>query len=787
MVAGKIQPQRVVWVALLIALIGSIVLHAPLFADAPPPLSDAIWSVGEVGNGTGPAGLLIADINDDGQNETVACSSDSPFLYRVTPENATRYDPVWYGERVACSALALGDANGDGVLELFVGSRTPAIYVYRYNTTRHQFERTARLSLPGAEGVTDLETGDVDGDGLLELIVTRLSDTTIYDAETFAVEWAANGVGGTTVKIGNVIGDPESEIIVNGATGYVLSAVNQSIVFTKADGWGQVIDVGDSNGDGYAEIAYIRGDTVSARWVGVDKIENGTVQRVWEIGPAYAEWVAFGQVESGVAGGEVVVGGTGSGDGIAVRDGGNGNLLWTISNPGAGVQGMGVGDSNHDGIAEIWWGSGQTSAASDQVLVADSANRAITWRNRDYEGPFFTAAGDIDTDGTVELVALSTTFNDGTLGGVYLPYDGVTRGEELTRTTQVVASAFVLGQVDEDAVLEMVIGGQFHGSLSAYVEVIDSTTRQTQWTRSNLGTGAVAALKTANIDQDLREEIFIAAPNRRVYVHDGASNSTEWEAGPFASDIVDLEIADADGDNILELAVLTQEQLYIYSTASWTLNTTIPIDQDGFRGSQAAAGNEDGTGSGEWVIASVRPLTGSIPYESRVQLVEGSSHTQQWETVLPGVTVVELLTQPGHESRAGRLYLGGYQQMGEATEQPTYLTIADYDQLGITERYTNSEFWGNLYAMTLTDANGDGVSELFMGTSTLYQFRSTEAMEPTAVRVTRLQGNPPAPLPPVMIGMAGLAILMSIILRIVTPIRCKQYPAHLHPKGQRDW
>jgi hypothetical protein len=328
----------------------------------------------------------------------------------------------------------------------------------------------------------------------------------------------------------------------------------------------------------------------------------------------------------------------------------------------------------------------------------------------------------------------------------------------------VVASAFVLGQVDEDAVLELVMGGQLHGSSSAYVEVIDATTRQTQWTRSNLGNGAVVALKAVNIDQDIRAELFIAAPNRRVYVHDGASNITEWEGGPFTAPIVDIEIADADSDGILELGVLTQENLYIYSTASWTLVTTIPVNQEGFTGSQVAVGNEDSVGVGEWLIAAVRPLTGTIPYESRVHMLDGSTYTQQWETVLPGVTVVELLTQPGDENRAGRLYLGGYQQLSEATEQPTYLTIADYDPTGMTERYSNSEFWGNLYAMTLTDTNGDGVSELFIGTSTLYQLRSTEPIDPTAVTVTNLQVYSSTPPLIMVVGVIGVALVGLILI-----------------------
>jgi hypothetical protein len=760
---GRVLHPR--WIVGIVVWMGLLLFPPWGYAEGNVPLSEPVWTQGEVGNGVGSAGLLIADVDSDGTADTLTCSTDSPFLYQPDPQQPSRYKSVWYGERVACSAIAVGDINADGLLELVVGSRTPLVYIYQYDTLHNRYQRTTTLTLTGIEGVSDIEVGDVDSDNTLELVVTRQSATTIYDARTLSMEWNATGLGGTHVKIGDVDGNDTLDIVVNGAIGYILSASTQSIRHTKPDGWGRVIEVGDSDADGRAEIAYVRGDTVATSWVGVEEIENGTLQSKWEVGLGYAEWVTIGEVDTGVSGAEVVVGGNVSNDAIAARNGVNGNMLWTMNNPGSGVQGMGIGDSNSDGVADIWWGSGLTSTASDQLLVADNATRAISWRNRDYEGPFFTAAGDMDADGIVEIVALSTTLNDGNSGGVYLPYDGVTFGEELTHTTQVVASAFVLGQVDEDAVLELVMGGQLHGTTSAYVEVIDATTRQPQWTRSNLGNGKVSALKAVNIDQDIRAELFIAAPNRRVYVHDGASNITEWEGGPFTSPIVDLEIADADNDGILELGVLTQENLYIYSTASWALETTIPVNQDGFTGSQVAAGNEDSGGAGEWFIAAVRPLTGTVPYESRLRMVDGSTYAQQWETLLPGITVVELLTRPGDANRAGRLYLGGYQQLSEVAEQPTYLTIADYDPTGLTERYSNSEFWGNLYAMSLTDTNGDGVSELFIGTSTLYQLRSTEPPEPTAVTITTIQGNSASQLSWIEVGVIGVAMVGLVLIR----------------------
>lgn len=761
------------WVALVVALVGWMVWQMPTYAEAPsagiPALSEPLWTMGEVGDHAGPAGILMADIAQDGRTEIITCTANSPYLYRATEQSPPSYASFWYGERIGCSALTLADGDGDTIPDLFVGSFTPTLYRYRYDTLTDQFNRTTTLPLGGTEGVRGLAAGDVDGDGDIELVVTRLSATTVYDAQTLTPEWNATGLGGSTVKVSNVDADDMLEIIVNGATGYILNGATQSVKVTKAGGWGRVMEVGDTDGDGRAEIAYVRGDTVAASVVGVDKIEGGTSQTVWEISAGVAEWVTIGEVDSTSTGAEVVVGGDGSGDAIAVRQGATGALLWTITNPGAGIQGMGIGDSDNDGIADIWWGSGQTSASGDQLMVANSASRTLVWRNRDYEGPFFTAAGDIEQNGTVELVAVSTTMNDGNRGGVYLVYDGITFREEMTRTTQVNPSAFIMAQVDDDPVLELVIGGRAHGAANGYVEVIDGSSRQTQWTRNNVGNGEIVALKAANIDTDSRQELFIAAPNRRVYVHDGASNTTEWEGGPYSSAIVDLEIADADNDGILELGVLTEENLYIYSSQSWALEKTIAINQDGYTGSQVAAGNHDGIGNGEWLITGVKPLTESLTtphlsYDSRLQVLDGSTYSQTWESLLPGVTVVELLTQPGSEDRTGRFYVGGYQQPGMDGEPPTYLGIAEYDDSGATPLYNNEAYWGNLYSMSFADIQQDGRLELFIGTLSLYQLRSTELPIPTAVTISnfRLYQEPSTLWYGAGVAMLGMALLLGI-------------------------
>lgn len=735
-------------IALAVALIGVIFLLTPAYADAPNAGNGSsgpfgvLWTFGEVGDRAGPAGIVISDVDNDGETETITCAYDSPYFYRYIGESPTQYYPFWYGERLGCSAIAIGDADDDGLQELYVGSRAPIVYIHHYNTDTLTYERTAQLTLAGNEAVNDITVADVDEDDALELVVIRDSATTVYDAQTLTLEWNLNGQGGSGVQAANVDNDSALEIIVNGTNGYILNAVTQSTEHTKPGGWGRLIEAGDTDNDGRAEIVYIRGSGQNG-YVGADEIEANILQNKWEAGPGDVGWMVIGEADSTIQGVEVLTGDLNSSDDdLAVRSGITGKLSQPrIPNPGIGTFGMGYGDSNDDGVPEVWWGSYHTTTFGDQLFVADLGTREPEWTNRDYEGPFLTAEGDVDNDGNHELVALSYTSGDAYYGGVYLTYDATTFREEVTRTTEVDPTAFIISQLDDDPALELAIGGQAHDGTSAHMEVIDGITTETQWTLSGIGTGGIVDLKAENIDVDSRNELFVATPNRRVYVYDGASNTIQWQGGPYATDVVDLEIADADDDGVVELGVLTQATFYIYNTQTWALEDEIVINKEGYEGSQVAAGNYDGTATGEWLVAGVKSLTdmqfAGYPYESRLQVLDGSTYSMTWDLVFPGATVVELLTEAGDVDTAGRFYLGGYQQLNASPEQPTYLYVAEYNDLGATTLFNNEEYWGDLYGMTFVDYNLDESPELFMGTTSLYQLRSTDSapivLEPDVV------------------------------------------------------
>jgi hypothetical protein len=207
----------------------------------------------------GVANLVTADYNGDGAADMITCSQGAPLAYSFS---GGTYVPSWIGPSVGCTAVAAGDRNANGSIDVVVVTN-------EYPATGGKLlvfdpaciaEPVASIALPGTAAGADVSLANVDADPAMEIVVLTSAATYVFDAATLTLEWTAQGFGGSKFRTGDVNGDGRNEIVINGGTGYVLDAANQTMLWAYSGGFGISMDVGDVDNDNRAEIVFLWGD-----------------------------------------------------------------------------------------------------------------------------------------------------------------------------------------------------------------------------------------------------------------------------------------------------------------------------------------------------------------------------------------------------------------------------------------------------------------------------------------------------------------------------------------------
>lgn len=216
-------------------------------SDVPSPVALTLCSTGLPKKGMWKCDPVFTDINKDGAPDLAAIprEGDGPHVWlsdgkRGWKDSSSGLDP---GVRSCGGGLSFGDVNTDGHLDLVTADHCHGVFVYLGNGTggwelvtkglypRELVTRGAvREDYIGAE---DVDLGDVNGDGSLDLVVANSS------------------AGGINLYLGN-------------GTGTDWSWLQSSLPTT---GWTNRVMFTEVNGDGFADIvaAYSAGPRV---WLG---------------------------------------------------------------------------------------------------------------------------------------------------------------------------------------------------------------------------------------------------------------------------------------------------------------------------------------------------------------------------------------------------------------------------------------------------------------------------------------------------------------------------------------
>lgn len=659
-------------------MLAVLLLNASVTAQELRTIS--VFRHGNVEEAIGLPNLVIADLDGDAAPEAISCSGGAPLAIGV---RNGEYGTKWHGASSGCVAVAAGDRNGDGGMEVVTVSSYNSVAKLHVYDPRTLAGPATSLTLPSTSA-NDVAVANVDFDATNEIIVVASNATYVYDGATLALQWTATGSGGTDVGIGDVDGDARLEIVVDGSTGSVLDGGNNVVKWGYVGGFGYTMAVGNVDADAKAEIVY------SAAWSGNITILNGDTFATSTItAPDYLQSIGIGDANNDGAN-EIFIGNDqwGSVSGLRPTDG---FVLWDMNNPEHGGFAVAAGDIDGDGAREFIWTAGMSSSGEDVLFIANVTTETVEYRTTDLDGPFVSATADIDLDGNDEIVVATYSSESGYEPTVIEIFDARTGASEGvlplgTYHSWMDLRRIAIGQLDADAALEIVVLGDslYDPTLISW----DGITHAQEWSiqtdyYNNPGSFLETLLVVANIDGDAVDEIIIGTNDAKLHILNGASPVIQ-KTLVLAANANDVAVTDININGVPDLLVLTHSSVTAYETATW-----------GTLGSANVSG-------GQHVAASASNV--GVATSSAIALFTGPLLTPAWSCTVSNTTALAF------GSISGTTYLFAGSGTGTLSAYP--LAAGPSCPTAMTLSLASNAING----ITIVDATGDDRPDLLLDT-----------------------------------------------------------------------
>lgn len=480
----------------------------------------------------------LGDVDTDGIDEIIGADR----WYKITIFDADIQTPSWMITTAHdISALHVEDTDGDSIPEILYGDHQHGkVHCYDGIT------QAERWSIPNPEaGVTDIALGDVNNDGVLEVIWGGGSNSTgpdylfIADVITQLIEWQNIHLDGplSAVDVGDVDDDGQDEIVMvsfESESGYDVGIVHIFDATTHELEWRSALGIMD--------------------WMGVRAVKIGDVDDDGE-----TEFViTTADIYSGI---------------IQIYDG----KTHVLERQSAGYNGayfttLEIGDVDNDGQTEIVAGQGRetTGAPGVSLVVFDGATAIEEWKSGvlgPYNGWFDVydiVLADIDNDGNTEIIAslITKSYYEGLQ--VYV-YDGFTHQLDWSKT--VPAFALEVFDVDSDGEDEILIGEE-----NGIVEVYDGSTFTLE-ASYKIGDKRVTGLLVDDIDEDGSYEWLVVYNEGEFYmdyvarlsVFSGGTKELIWQSnilGSRVGNFNNINSRDIDNDGLKEIVLGSYHAIY---------------------------------------------------------------------------------------------------------------------------------------------------------------------------------------------------------------------------------
>jgi MYXO-CTERM domain-containing protein len=667
-----------------------------------PIYTTTAWSAeGTAGfdSGLGNRVSGAGDVNGDGYDDALVTGAGCVYVFEgsasglPTTATATISAPADAGTSFGAALSRAGDVNADGYDDVVIGaydsgtSDTGAAYVFEGSSTG--LSTTPATTLTGADrgnyfGYAVAGAGDVNGDGYDDVIVSA-PEYLGYTGRVYVYEGSATGVPTT-----------ETTTLTGAATFYY---------FGKA-----VAIAGDVNGDGYDDVV-----------IGADGYSSGTGRTyVYQGGAsgvaATATTTITGSHSGGYFGGsvagagdtngdgydDIVVGSTGTSGAFNVYRGSRTGITTTSVFSFGGSYGdqlgnsVASGDFDGDGLSDVVIGAPGYSSYAGKVYVASGGLAHTTTLTgsgtaRDYFGYSVASLGDVDGDGSDELIVSANGWSD--IGAAYV-YD-------LTGTPLYVTHTTIIGASDDELGISVAGAGDVNGD--GYDDVIVGAYGYLGYTgRALIYEGSASGLATT---------ASVTFTGSAVEDYFGKSVAG---AGDVNGDGYDDVVVGAYGHG-------TYGTAYVYDGSRTGPSTTPTTTIDGLSTSYylgnlvAGAGDVNGDGYDDVLIAT----TGAYPYKINVYQGSATGTRTTATTSIQESTVVTAIASAGdvngdgyddivvgcsgYSSSKGQAYLYDGSAGGVSSTAASTLTGE-----------TTSSYLGQAVAGA-GDVNGDGYDDVVVG------------------------------------------------------------------------
>ena len=436
--------------------------------------------------GLNPLAVVVGDFNNDGKLDVAVLDSSNAsgvanvIIYLGNGKGSLTLAPSLTSSEFP-SAIAAGDFNGDGNLDLIVAnnrSDNVTVFLGNGNGTFQAGKNTYVGS------IQSMAVADVNQDGKLDLIASGYGGTSVSvllgngDGTFQSPSIVATDVGIIEgVTIADVNGDGSPDLLIAGGDGSPLSATpSMTVLFGNGNGtfqtpvgynvaWGlQQIVVADFNGDGNPDVAALNYASSSIS-VALGKGEGTFVAApTYAVGQGPALGLAADFNNDGIPDlaipidyGASVALLLGKGDGTFPSNG-SGSTTGAVG-PGS----IAVGDFNHDGNLDVAstninvgnllveLGNGKGGFGAPAYYFADDGSQSMT-------------TGDVNGDGILDLIAVNGGSND--VSVLLGNGDGTFRSAVNYSTGGLESYSIVLADFNGDKKLDIAVANSGDGGTS---------------------------------------------------------------------------------------------------------------------------------------------------------------------------------------------------------------------------------------------------------------------------------------------------------------------------------